>query len=203
VAKLYFRYGAMNSAKTLNLLAVAHNYAQQGKQVLLMTPRTDDRYGVGCVRSRAGLQKEADLVIEGDIDLLDRSYEGISCILVDEAQFIHPDHIDQLRRITLRDNIPVICYGLRADFRNHLFEGSRRLMELADAIEEVKTTCHFCNRKATANLKYCDGVATLAGSSVDVGNGSEEKFLPACFACYLNQLERAGIPWEFAAAAAR
>lgn len=189
MAKLYFRYGTVGSAKTLNLLAVAHNYKQQGKEVLLVKPALDERFGKQNIKSRAGLEKEADILVEPDTDLLIQLYEGIDCILVDEAQFLSAQVIDQLRHITRENNIPVICYGLRTDFRSHLFEGSKRLMEVADSIEEVKSTCYFCNRKATLNLKHVNGKATVLGPSVQLG--AEETYLPACFPCFSEQLEKA------------
>jgi thymidine kinase len=185
MAKLYFRHGAVSSAKTLNLLAVAHNYRNQGKLVLLMKPSMDVRFGKGTVKSRAGLQQEADVLIAEDTDLLalpEAQRENISCVLVDEAQFLSPKHIDQLRTMTLQWKVPVIAYGLRTDFRANLFPGSRRLMEVADTIEEVKTTCHFCNKKAVLNLKHVNGVADTRGPVVQLG--AEETYFPACFGCY-------------------
>ena len=117
---------------------------------------------------------------------------NISCVLVDEAQFLDPKHVDQLRYITKSWNVPVICYGLRTDFRTHLFPGSRRLMELADAIEEVKTTCQFCNRKAVYNLKHVNGKADCTGPAVQLG--AEEKYYPTCFPCYRRSLIEADQP---------
>lgn len=185
MAKLYFRHGTVGSAKTLNLLAVAHNYRQQGKEVLLLKPEMDSRFGQELIKSRAGLEMSADILVNSETDLMSRDYEGISCILVDEAQFLPGHIIDQLREITLLKEIPVLCYGLRTDFRTKLFEGSLRLMELADSIEEVKATCHFCNRKSIANLKHVNGVATLEGPSVQLG--CEEKYYPACYRCFSEQ----------------
>ncbi len=127
MAKLYFRYGTVGSAKTLNLLAVAHNYRQQGKEVLLIKPSLDDRFGRSSIKSRAGLEKMADVLVHEDSDLLTLNLEGISCLLVDEAQFLSSSIIDQLREITLQKNIPVICYGLRTDFRRNLFAGQNNL----------------------------------------------------------------------------
>ncbi|MEX0962209.1 MAG: thymidine kinase [Simkaniaceae bacterium] len=182
MAKLYFRHGAMGSAKTLNLLAVAHNYKQQGKKVILMKPELDNRFGKEIIESRAGLQKQADILIKENTKLEEFEFEGVSCVLVDEAQFLSPKIIDELRLLTLSKHIPVICYGLRTDFRSQLFPGSKRLMELADSIEEVKSTCYYCNKKATMNLKFIGGKATLDGPTVDLG--AEEKYHPACYYCY-------------------
>jgi thymidine kinase len=187
MAKLYFRHGTVGSAKTLNLLAVAHNYRQQGKEIVLIKPALDDRFGKEQIKSRAGLEMSADLLVRDDTNLLVLDFEGIDCILVDEAQFLPAAVIEQLREISISKSIPVICYGLRTDFRGHLFEGSRRLLELADAIEEVKATCHFCNRKSIMNLKHVNGVATMDGPTIQVG--AEETYLPACYHCYQDQLK--------------
>lgn len=187
MAKLYFRYGAVGSAKTLNLLAVAHNYKQQRKNVILMKPAFDNRFGEDFIRSRAGLEAEADVQLKDTTDLMELDYSEVDCILVDEAQFLNPKHIDQLREISNQMGIPVLCYGLRTDFKSNLFPGSKRLMELADSIEEVKSTCFYCNRKAVMNLKYVDGKPTRTGPVVELG--AEEKYHPACFTCYSNLLE--------------
>jgi thymidine kinase len=152
-------------------------------------PRLDNRFGEEFVRSRAGLESKADLVVDPDT-ALDRSLlRGVHCVLVDEAQFISEDLIEQLRDIATNDGIPVICYGLRTDFRTNLFTGARRLMELSDSIEEVKTTCSFCQRKATLNLKHVDGVASLEGPTIDLG--AEEKYYSVCHGCYESQIAMA------------
>jgi thymidine kinase len=197
MAKLYFRYGAMGSSKTLNLLAVAHNYRQQGKKVLLMKPDFDVRFGKERIKSRAGLEMQADLLIASEESLRGIDYSGISCILIDEAQFLTAKVIEELRTITLKWEIPVICYGLRTDFKSHLFEGSARLLELSDSIEEVKSTCYYCNRKSTMNLKLIDGIAVNMGASIELG--AEEKYLPTCYKCYAREIER-GILRRLAAA---
>ncbi len=188
MAKLYFRYGAMGSAKTLNLLAVRHNYVQQGKKVLLIKPTVDVRFGNMVIRSRAGLEHDADLLVEADTTLDMDMFQGLSCVLVDECQFLSAYLVEQLREITRTLRIPVIAYGLRTDFRGHLFEGSLRLMELADSIEEVKTTCYFCNRKAVFNLRHdSEGNAIVDGPTVLLG--SEEFYSPACYECYQTRVQ--------------
>ena len=191
MAKLYFRHGTVGSAKTLNLLAVAHNYRQQGKNVFLIKPALDTRFGQEIIKSRAGLEMSADILVYPETNLLENSFEGISCLLVDEAQFLSATVIEQLRVITLKKDIPVICYGLRTDFRARLFEGSLRLMELADSIEEIKATCHYCNRKSIMNLKHVNGVASIDGPSVQLG--AEERYFPVCYKCYCSQLDEAKI----------
>lgn len=203
MAKLYFRHGAVSSAKSLNLLAVAHNYRSQGKQIILMKPLLDTRFGMENIKSRAGLAKEADILIEPDTNILEvmPSSGDIHCVLVDEAQFLDPKHVDQLRIITTEWNVPVICYGLRTDFRTNLFPGSKRLLELADTIEEVKTTCNYCNKKAVFNLKHVNGVADCSGPAVQLG--AEEKYFPTCFSCYKQSLITAGqslvTDWDYVA----
>ena len=182
MAKLYFRYGTVGSAKTLNLLAVAHNYNQQGKTVCLIKPELDTRFGKDVVRSRAGLTRKADLLVHPDTVLDVERLKQVDCVLVDEAQFLSGKVIDQLRAISIHFGIPVICYGLRTDFRGDLFEGSQRLFERADSIEEIKTTCAFCSKKAILNLKLIDGEPCLDGPSIELG--AEEKFLPVCYSCY-------------------
>jgi thymidine kinase len=160
----------------------------------------DTRWGGGDVTSRAGLKQKADFIIHPTTNILTEFNRGenaikLHCILVDEAQFLDPHHIDQLRMATTSLNVPVICYGLRTDFRTQLFPGSKRLMEVADSIEEVKTTCYFCNKKAVMNLKHVDGVADTSGPAVQLG--AEEKYFPTCFPCYRNALAKAGqIPIE-------
>lgn len=187
MAKLYFKYGTVSSAKTLHLLTVAHNYCLQNKKAFLLKPAIDTRFGKEIIRSRAGLEKHADLVLENETKLLHYNFQKPDAILVDEAQFLSKEHIEDLRLISLNQDIPVICYGLRSDFRSFLFEGSKRLMELADSIEEIKSTCFYCQRKASCNLKYIDGVAIDDGPSIELG--ADEKYHPACYSCYRAQIE--------------
>jgi thymidine kinase len=188
VAKLYFRYGTMGSAKTMNLLAVAHNYEQQGKRVLLLKPKLDVRFGASKIRSRAGFERDSDILLEANTKLDYAQFEGLDCILVDESQFLSASVIEQLRNLTIDLNIPVICYGLRTNFKTRLFEGSQRLMELADSIEEVKTTCAFCNRKGVFNIKLVNGQGVSEGQEVELG--TEELYLPACCRCFEQRMQR-------------
>lgn len=178
MSKLYFRYGAMGAAKTLNLLAVAHNYRKQGKKVFLIKPLLDDRSGV-YIASRAGLREIADF--RPDSGSVIGSLVGYECVLVDEAQFLTPSQVDDLRAIASAGT-PVICYGLRADFQSQLFPGSQRLLEVADTIEEIKTTCQFCDRKATQNLR-------LVASKEQVCIGGDEAYAPACWPCYVDKVQ--------------
>jgi thymidine kinase len=186
MAKLYFRYGTVSSAKTLNLLAVAHNYKQQGKRVLLCKPELDTRFGQDIIQTRAGLKATADVIVpqQGEVEF--PNLFGVFCVLVDEVQFLPVPFIDQLRHLAGTDSadIPVICYGLRTDFRRRLFPAAARLLELADSIEEIKTICALCGKhKAVFNLKRSsDGRAMLSGPTVELG--CEDKYLPVCNRCY-------------------
>jgi thymidine kinase len=182
VAKLYFRYGTMDSAKSMNLLAVAHNYRKQGKRVLLAKPRLDSRFGSTKISSRSGLEAEADLLIDEDTVLEPSEFAGLDCVLIDEAQFLPPAVIDDLRRITVDPGIPVICYGLRTDFRTRLFPAAQRLMELADRIEEVKVTCQYCAKKAICNLRFVNGTPTVRGPQIQLG--ANEQYAPVCWNHY-------------------
>lgn len=182
MAKLYFRHGPMGSAKTLNLLAVAHSYRLQGKKVLILKPSLDTRFGEDSVRSRSGLEKPVDILVHPHTRLTGSDLEGLSCLLVDESQFLNPDFVEHLRDIASDYDIPVICYGLRTDFRTELFAGSKRLLELCDAIDEIKNTCHFCNKKAIFNARLVDGIIVTEGPQVLLG--AEETYLAVCPRCY-------------------
>lgn len=171
--KLYFRYGVVSSAKTMNLLAVADNYARQEKKCLIFKPSIDNRFGEDNVRSRVGLEQKADLVIEKAEDIINFDISEAVCILVDEAQFLNEESIDALRILSLE--VSIICYGLRTDFHGKLFSGSKRLFELADSIEEIKTVCHKCNKKAIFNSKIGDKNGPQIQLDVDM------LFKPACF----------------------
>ncbi len=182
MAKLYFRYGTMDSAKSMNLLAVAHNYRKQGKKVLLVKPQLDDRFGSTKIASRSGLEAEADYMTLEDQEIPTEFFTNVDCVLADEAQFMSPIVIEQLRRITYEPGIPVICYGLRTDFQTKLFPGSKRLMEMADRIEEVKVTCQHCCKKATFNLRLIEGKAAVDGPQVQLG--ADESYIPVCWHHY-------------------
>ena len=172
----------------MNLLAVAHNYRHQNKNVLLLKPKLDTRFGLDVIKSRSGLTMDADVLVEPDTVLGEETLGEVNCILVDEAQFLSEAFVTQLREIAGNWDIPVICYGLRTDFKTQLFPGSKRLLELADSIEEVKTTCEFCNRKAIFNVKFVNGLPTQEGPQVELG--AEEKYLPACSCCYYDQVSQ-------------
>lgn len=186
MAKLYWRYGTMDSAKSLNLLAVAHNYRKQGKKVALLKPKLDDRFGSDTIASRSGLSAKADMLLERTTVLDFDQFKDLDCVLVDEAQFLSPSVVIQLRQLTRELDVPVICYGLRTDFATRLFEGSQRLFEVADRIEEVKVTCQHCNRKAIFNMRIVGGEPTLTGEQVQLG--ADESYEPVCYPCYADRL---------------
>lgn len=194
MAKLYFRYGAMCSAKTINLLAVAHNYEQQGKRAVLVKPQFDDRFSKDEICSRAGLKQKADIILDKNSKIDVDFVEGAACILVDEIHFLSISQIEQLRMIATELNIPVICYGLRSNYKSLLFEGSKRLLELADSIEEVKSTCHYCNRKSIMNMRHNNGVAVISGDGIELG--AEDKYYATCFSCYDEHLKKANTTWK-------
>ena len=179
----------MGSAKTLNLLAVAHSYQTQGKSVLILKPQLDDRFGERSVRSRSGLEKDADILVNSQTRFTEQSLKGLHCILVDEAQFLTSAFVEHLRFIATHHEIPVICYGLRTDFQTRSFEGSLRLLELADLIEEIKSTCQDCNKKAVFNMRLVNGMAAKAGPKIQLG--AEESYIPVCSKCYDQRLQKA------------
>ena len=160
MAKLYFRYGAMNSGKSTALMQVAHNYEEQGMQVLILKPQVDTKGG-GELVSRLGVRRKADLLIPPEADVFEAvraasQTQKLACVLCDESQFFTPAQAEQLFMVTVDLNIPVICYGLRSDFSLKGFPGSTRLLELAHTIEEMKTIC-TCGRKATCNCRKVNG----------------------------------------------
>lgn len=174
MAKLYFYYSAMNAGKTTTLLQSAHNYRERGMRVLLLTPRLDDRAGAGTVASRIGLQSQGqafgpqdDLLALVDADMA--AHARLDCVLVDEAQFLSKAQVWQLSEVVDHHHIPVLCYGLRTDFRGELFAGSQYLLAWADEISEIKTICHS-GKKATMNVRVDDnGHAVQDGPQVEIG----------------------------------
>ena len=167
MAKLYFRYGAMGSSKTANAIMVRHNYLERGQRVLMLKPRLDNRDGETMIASRSGLRCHCHFI--EDLDRFNvRDYD---CLIVDEAQFLTRAQVERLVRVVDIDNVPVIAYGHRCDFRNELFEGSQWLLAWADTIEEVKTIC-WCGKKAVCNARVVDGKVAREGEQIVLG-GSE------------------------------
>ncbi|MBB4086473.1 thymidine kinase [Sphingomonas carotinifaciens] len=182
MAKLYFYYASMNAGKSTNLLQADFNYRERGMRTMLFTAAIDDRFAYGTITSRIGLSQTATpFHVTTDIErcVLDRHAEGaIACVFVDEAQFLTATQVDQLARLADVHNIPVLAYGLRTDFRAALFEGSARLLALADALIEIKSVC-MCGRKATMNLRVDeDGRAIAEGRQTEIGGN--ERYVALC-----------------------
>lgn len=188
MSKLYFRYGAMNSGKSTNLMQVAHNYEERGMKVLLIKPSTDKKGGDKLV-SRLGVERRVDLLIDSNQNIYDEVNKWqekkfkINCILVDEVQFLKSYQIDELFEIAVRLDIPVICYGLRTDFKMQGFEGSTRLLLLAHSIEELKTICK-CGRKAILNGRKINGEFVFEGAQVAIDNVDDVEYESLCGHCY-------------------
>ena len=185
MAKLYFKYGAMGSSKTAQALITKYNYEENDLQVWLIKPSADTRDGAAILRSRIGLEAQVE-VIAPEVDIYARFLGGKArrsdVIIVDECQFLTEKQIDQLRNIVNEHNIPVLCFGLRTDFQTRLFPGSRRLMELADCIEEIKTMCD-CGAKATVNARINDGYIVTEGAQVVLGGN--DSYIAMCHKCYI------------------
>ena len=189
MSKLYFRYGAMNSGKSTNLMQVAYNYEERGMKVLLIKPSTDKKGGDKLL-SRLGVQRKVDLLIEDEQNIYDEvnrwqeTKYNIDCILVDEVQFLKSHQIDELFKIAVVLNIPVICYGLRTDFKMQGFEGSTRLLLLAHSIEEMKTICK-CGRKAILNGRKINGKFVFEGEQVAIDQVDNVEYESLCGHCYI------------------
>ncbi|MBQ9091647.1 MAG: thymidine kinase [Anaerotignum sp.] len=185
MAKLYFRYGVMGSSKSAQALITKFNYEEQGMRVWLIKPAADTRYGVDKVRSRIGLEQTGDAITD-DMNLFeifrDREKEFNDVIIADEAQFLTPAHIEQLRDIVDHYNVPVMCFGLRTDFRTKMFPGSARLFELADSISELKTVC-TCGGKAMVNARI-DGDGNIITEGAQIMLGGNESYRPMCYKCW-------------------
>lgn len=186
MAKLYFRYGAMNSGKSTILMQVAHNYEERGMKVLLMKPGVDTK-GDDKVVSRVGIERKVDHIILQNENIFDYYEEKVSdevvCIIVDEVQFLKRHQVDELMQIVVNYDIPVICYGLRTDFMTNGFEGATRLLEIAHSIEEIKTICR-CGSKAIFNARMVDGTPVFCGNQVEIDNNRKISYESMCPKCY-------------------
>ena len=186
MAKLYFKYGAMGSSKTAQALITKYNYEENDLKVWLIKPSADTRDGRQILRSRIGLEAEVE-VIPPEMDILARFDEtrrgDCNVIIVDECQFLTEQQIDELRAIVNDRNVPVMCFGLRTDFKTRLFPGSRRLMELADEIQEIKTMCD-CGAKATVNARI-DGSGHIITQGAQVVLGGNDSYIAMCHKCYV------------------
>lgn len=209
MAKLYFRYGAMSSGKSAYLLQAAYNYEVSGRKILIAKPNTDIKSGQE-VSSRLGISRKIDFTINKETNIFNLFNEynqehmqntgtSIACLLVDEVQFLTVEHINQLLKISTLLDIPVIGFGIRTDFMTHGFEGSNRLMQIADSIEEMKTICSKCGKgKATLNARKINGEYTFEGQQVEIDLNSDPKasnknhkvsYESLCPACYLKASE--------------
>lgn len=185
MAKLYFKYGAMGCSKSAQALITKFNYEERGMKVLLLKPSIDTRDGATAVRSRIGLEQQA-VTVAGDVNLYDlyvNSYRDADVIIVDECQFLAPDQVDDLNQIVIDFDLSVLCFGLATDFLTHLFPGSRRLFEIADSIQEIKSVCK-CGGKATINARLDDeGNVVFSGDQVCIGGN--ERYIAMCKKCWL------------------
>ena len=185
MAQLFFKYGVMNSGKSVELLKIAHNYEEQGKRVMVLTSALDNRSGLGVVSSRIGISRPATPVPQGDSILrivnattyVDGHAIWPECILVDEAQFLTAQQVTDLATIVDSQDVPVICFGLKTDFQGKLFEGSKALFEMADKLEEIKTVCQWCDHKATMNLRMVDGTPAYDGDQIQIG---DQEYISVC-----------------------
>jgi thymidine kinase len=186
MAQLYFRYSSTNAGKSIEIIKIAHNYEEQGKDVLIFAPTLDDRYEKGFVSSKIGLKKEAIMFDKKTKirEIIQSCGKKLSCILIDEGHFLTKSQVLDLTQIVDYMDIPVIVYGLKNDFQNNLFEGSAALLIYADKIEEVKTVCWFCNKKATMVLRIIDGEPVYTGEQIHIGGS--ESYIPVCRKCYGN-----------------
>ncbi len=172
MAQLYYRYSTMNAGKSIELIKVAYNYEERGQRVMTLLPAIDDRYGVGVITSRIGIQREAMLVKDDtnilELFLAEKEKGNIDCVLIDECQFLRKHHVEELIEIVDTFNVPVMAYGLKNDFRNQLFEGSYYMLIYADKIEEIKPIC-WCGRKATMVARVVDGKIVKQGEQIVIG----------------------------------
>lgn len=187
MAKLYFKYGAMGSSKTAQALITKFNYEERGMYVWLIKPQVDTRDGLAVVKSRIGLEAKAQAITASE-DLFDMYCSKLhyDVIIADEAQFFTPEQIDQLRKLVDERDIPVLCFGLRTDFQTHTFPGSKRLLEIADSITEIKTICS-CGKKAIVNARIGeDGHVITSGDQILLGGN--DQYIAMCHSCWKKRI---------------
>ncbi|HCR55673.1 TPA: thymidine kinase [Candidatus Saccharibacteria bacterium] len=187
MAKIHFKYGAMNSGKSDTLIKTAYNYEERGLKVIVIKPGIDTK-GDNMVVARGGHRRTVDIMAPESLDLEKEvlKYKDIACILVDEAQFLTQKQISQLFRLAKEHDISVICYGLRADFQTQLFPGSERLFEIADNIEKLPTMC-FCGSQAEFNTRKVNGKYVFKGDQVAIENGADIVYDSLCGRCYVRE----------------
>lgn len=192
MAKLHFKYGSMNSGKSIDLIRTAHNYEECGYDVIVMKPIIDTK-GSNKLDSRIGLKRDVDILI-GDESILEliknKITDNLACIFVDEAQFLNKKQVDELFLITKKLDIPVICYGLRTNFKMESFEGSKRLLEIAEELEELKTLCK-CMEIARFVGRKVDNKYTLDGNEIEIDSKNKNiEYVPLCGKCYLEKVKK-------------
>lgn len=186
MAKMYFRYGAMNCGKTTALLQVAHNYEEKEMKVIVIKSSIDKKGNKNIV-SRLGIQREVDILLAPDEKLMDNiNLDGVSCILVDEVQFLMPEQVKELWLISKLYDIPVICYGLKTNFKGELFIGTKSTIELSDELEELATIC-ACGKKAKFNARLINGKFVSVGDEVAI-DGIDAEYEPLCGECYVKKV---------------
>ena len=187
MAKLHFKYGAMNSGKSDTLIKTAYNYEERGLGVLVIKPQIDSKGG-DYITARGGHSRRVDIHVADSMDLCAEiaRFTNIACVLVDEAQFLTEDQVSQLYRVAKLQNISVICFGLRADFRTDLFPGSRRLLALADNIEKLPTMC-FCGSQAEFNTRKLNGAYVFEGDQVAIEGEGTVEYDSLCGTCYMRE----------------
>ena len=187
MSKLYFRYAAMNAGKSTALLQAAYNYEERGMKVRLFTAAHDDRAGSGVILSRLGLQRDAETFGPDTVFTREHLASDVACLLIDEAQFLTPAQVRQLHRLAHTGGVPVLCYGLRGDFRGEPFPGSALLLTLADDLEEMKSVC-ACGRKAQLNMRIdAQGRRVLQGEQVLIGGN--ERYRAVCPSCFYSEAD--------------
>ena len=188
MAKLYFKYGAMGSSKTAQALITKFNYEERGMRVWLIKPATDVRDGAQTLSSRIGLSASCRAIDKGEVigEVLDTETKGINVIIADESQFFTEKQIDELRAIVNERDIPVLCFGLRTDFLTHLFPGSKRLLEIADELSEIKTMCE-CGKKATVTARI-DNAGKIVTAGRQVVLGGNDRYVAMCHKCWKRKI---------------
>lgn len=181
MAELVFYYGSMGCSKSANALMLRFQYLERGLRVKLIKPKTDTRDGTNIIKSRIGIQAEVDEIIDQDYDLVNPRITNTDLIICDEAQFLKEEQVDQLKQIAEEYNIPIYCYGLRTDFKAHLFEGSKRLFELCSKAIELESICS-CGKSAIINGRFKNGELVTSGKQIDLGG--DEKYKPLCYSCW-------------------
>jgi thymidine kinase len=196
MSKLFYYYGSMASAKTLRLLSTAYNFEEKNVQIMVLKPALDTRDGEGIIRSRAGLERKC-VMIDKDMNLykaikayknvLAAQFETLKWVIIDECQFLTEDQVNQLSDVVDFLDVSVMCFGLRTDFKSHLFLGSKRLFELADDIEEIKSTCECGDRKTSINARFDEnGEIVTEGSQVEIGGN--DRYRAICRKCWKDKV---------------